>query len=55
MGENIAKIELNKMFFEMFRRLDWSLINAMKPLEKNMNHGLSIQGGMWVRVSERQV
>jgi len=55
MGENIAKIELNKMFFEMFRRFDWSLINPLKPLEKNMNYGLFIQKGMWVKVSEKHV
>lgn len=54
MGETIAKIELNKMFFEMFRRFDWSLIDPTRPLEKNMNYGLFIQKGMWVRVSERQ-
>jgi cytochrome P450 len=53
MGENIARIELNKLFFEMFRRFDWSLIDPAKPFEKNMNYGLFVQKGMWVRVTER--
>lgn len=42
MGEHIARIELNKMFFEMFRRFDWSLVDPLKPLEKNMNYGLFV-------------
>jgi cytochrome P450 len=54
MGENIAKIELNKMFFEMFRRFNWSLVDPIHPLTKNMNYGLFVQKGMWVRVTERE-
>lgn len=53
MGENIARIELNKLFFELLRRFDWNLINPLQPLEKNMNYGLFVQKGMWVRISER--
>ena len=54
MGENNAKTELNKKFFEMFRRFDWSFVDPTRVLEKNMNYGLFIQKGLWVRVSERQ-
>ena len=54
MGETIAKIEMNKMFFEMFRRFEWSLIDPLKPLDKNENYGLFIQRGLWLRVTERR-
>jgi cytochrome P450 len=53
MGENIARLELNKVFFEMFRRFDWSVVDSVKPFEKNMSYGLFVQKGMWVRVSEK--
>jgi hypothetical protein len=46
---------VSKRFFEMFRKFDSSLINPMKPLEKNMDEGLFIQKGMWAKVSERLV
>ena len=54
MGENIARLELNKLFFEMFRRFDWSIIDPVKPFEKNVNYGLFVQKGMWVKVTERE-
>jgi len=54
MGENIAKIELNKLFFELFRRFQWSLIDPMNPIVKNVNYGLFVQKGMWVRITERE-
>ena len=53
MGENIAKIELNKIFVELFRRFDWSLIDPLHPVEKYENWSLFVLRGMWVRVSER--
>jgi len=53
MGENVARHELFKMFFEMFRRFDWALCRPDRPMEKSMNYGLFIQKGMWVRVTER--
>ena len=54
MGENIARLELNKIFFELMRRFDWSLIDPVNPLTKNMCYGLFVQKGMWVRVTERE-
>ena len=53
MGENIARIELAKTFFELLRRFDWALCDAMRPMEKCSNYGLWVQKGMWVRVSEK--
>jgi cytochrome P450 len=52
MGENIARLELNKIFFEMIRRFDWSLVDPVGPIAKNTNYGLFVQKGMFVRVSE---
>ncbi|KIW74357.1 hypothetical protein Z517_12297 [Fonsecaea pedrosoi CBS 271.37] len=52
MGENIARLELNKIFFEMIRRFDWSLVDSVHPIKKNTNYGLFVQKGMFVRVSE---
>ncbi|ETI19663.1 hypothetical protein G647_08675 [Cladophialophora carrionii CBS 160.54] len=52
MGENIARLELNKIFFEMIRRFDWSLVDPIVPIKKNTNYGLFVQKGMFVRVSE---
>ena len=54
MGENIARIELNKVFFELFRRFDWALCDPMRPMEKSNNYGLFVQKGMWVRVTEKE-
>lgn len=53
LGENIARIELNKVFFELLRRFDWSVVDPMRPFEQNDNHGLWLQQGFWVRVTER--
>lgn len=53
MGENIARIELNKVFFELLRRFDWALCDPMRPMEKSHNYGLFVQKGMWVRVTEK--
>jgi cytochrome P450 len=55
MGEKIARIELLKTFFELMRRFNLSFLDPMKPLEKDLNYGLFIQKGMWLRVEERKV
>ena len=54
LGENIARLELNKMFFEMFRRYDWSLVDPANPIKKDINYGLFFQSGMWMKVEERR-
>lgn len=53
MGEKIARIELLKTFFELIRRFNFSFLDPTKPLEKDLNYGLFIQKGMWMRVEER--
>jgi cytochrome P450 len=54
MGENIARVELGKVFFELLRRFEWQVSDGMKVMESSKNYGLFIQKGMWVRVSERE-
>ena len=54
LGERIARIELAKTIFELFRRFDFALIDPMKPLQKEDNYGLWIQRGLMMRVEERK-
>ncbi|KAJ9614034.1 hypothetical protein H2200_002170 [Cladophialophora chaetospira] len=54
MGEKIARIELLKTFFELMRRFHFSFLDPTRPLEKDLNYGLFIQKGMWMRVEERK-
>ena len=53
-GERIARIELNKVFFELLRRFKFLLVNPLNPLENNINYGIFLQSGLWVRVEERE-
>ena len=55
MGEKIAWIELLKTFFELMRRFDFSFLDPTRPLEKDLNYGLFIQKGMWMRVEENKI
>ena len=54
LGERIARIELNKVFFELMRRFQFVLVNPINPLENNLNYGIFLQSGLWVRVVERK-
>lgn len=55
MGERIARIELNKVLFELIRRYEFVLLNPVNPVEKNVNYGIFLQSGLWVRVGEREM
>jgi cytochrome P450 len=55
LGENIAKLELNKVIFELVRRFEITLEDPAKPFERNTSYGLFLQTGMWVRIEEREV
>jgi cytochrome P450 len=50
LGERIARIELLKSLFELFRRFDFALLNPMQPLQKEENLGVIMQRGLMVRV-----
>jgi cytochrome P450 len=53
LGQNIAWMELNKMFFGLIRHFEWSIIDPTNPW-KSGNVGLWLQKDLWVRVSERE-
>lgn len=52
LGKSIAFIELNKIFVELLRRFDWSIVNSQKPW-KSFCAGIFLQSDMWVRVTPR--
>lgn len=54
LGEQVAKLELNKVVFELLRRFDFTLEKPSKPFDREFSYGLFLQTGMWVRVVERQ-
>ncbi|TPX14017.1 uncharacterized protein E0L32_000411 [Thyridium curvatum] len=51
-GKSIAFMELNKIFFELWREFDFQLVYPTKPMEV-VNHNLFLQKEMWVKVTER--
>ncbi|KAK3330032.1 cytochrome P450 86A1 [Apodospora peruviana] len=53
LGKTIALIELNKVFVELLRRFDFSLVDPLKPFT-TYDASLSIQSDMWVRVQRRE-
>jgi cytochrome P450 len=55
LGKGIALMELNKLFVELLRRFDLSLVNAKRPIEVSYCSQLFIERGMWVRAVEREV
>lgn len=55
LGERIALFELYKMTFEMMRRFDLANLDPLKPIQENINYGIWMQKGMWLRVEKRNV
>ncbi|KAI1387746.1 cytochrome P450 [Hypoxylon trugodes] len=49
-GKPIAMMELNKIYFELFRHFDIQLVNPQKPLT-TYSHGLFIDKGLLVTVA----
>ena len=52
LGKNVAFIELDKIFVELLRRFDWSIVNPQKPW-KSVCAGIFLQSEMWVKVTAR--
>ncbi|KAK3988270.1 putative cytochrome P450 E-class, group I [Cladorrhinum sp. PSN332] len=52
LGKAIAQLELNKVFVELLRRFDFSLVDPINPLS-TYDVSLSIQSDMWVKVQKR--
>lgn len=53
LGQTIAWIELNKVFFELIRHFEWSVVDPTRPW-KSACVALWLQKDLWVRVSERE-
>lgn len=54
LGETIAKMEINKVLFELFRRFEINFCNPMKIFDKDLSGDVYVQAGMWVRAVERE-
>ncbi|KAK4498583.1 hypothetical protein PRZ48_011241 [Zasmidium cellare] len=54
LGEIVAKIEINKILVELFRRFEVNFCNPLKVFEMSFSADVFVQAGMWVRVTERR-
>jgi cytochrome P450 len=54
LGQNIAWMELNKIFFELVRGFEWCVVDPTEPW-KSGNIGLWMQKEQWVRVTEKMI
>ncbi|KAI9698866.1 MAG: hypothetical protein M1820_007373 [Bogoriella megaspora] len=52
LGRQVAMIELNKIYVELFRNFNWALCDPTKPWTSE-NVGLWIQKNEWVKVTAR--
>ncbi|KAI0124017.1 pisatin demethylase [Xylariales sp. AK1849] len=50
-GKVVAFMELNKIYFELFRRFDFQLVEPMKPWD-SLSFSQFIEDNMWVQVTE---
>ncbi|KAK2028153.1 cytochrome P450 [Colletotrichum zoysiae] len=53
-GKPLAKMELNKVFFELFRHFDFQLINPQHPMQST-SYLLWVDLGLEVRVTESDI
>ncbi|KUJ10427.1 cytochrome P450 [Mollisia scopiformis] len=54
LGKNIAWIELNKVFFELFKNFDITIADPSNPW-KSLNYGLWVQKDMFVKITQRKM
>ncbi|ERS98938.1 hypothetical protein HMPREF1624_04131 [Sporothrix schenckii ATCC 58251] len=50
LGKEVALVELNKVFVELLRRYDFTLVNASKPWH-SINAGIFIQSGLTTKIT----
>ncbi|OAA68396.1 benzoate 4-monooxygenase cytochrome p450 [Niveomyces insectorum RCEF 264] len=50
LGKEVALIELNKVFVELLRRFDFTLVNPSKPWY-SINAGIFIQSGLYTKIT----
>ncbi|KAK5632140.1 hypothetical protein RRF57_007854 [Xylaria bambusicola] len=53
LGKAIVRAELNKVFVELLRRFDMSVVDPSKPWDSK-NYTVFVQNKMWVRITERK-
>ncbi|PHH62103.1 hypothetical protein CDD82_2047 [Ophiocordyceps australis] len=53
LGRNVAFMELNKVFVELIRRFDLSLVDPTTPW-RSENHGVFFQSDFWIRAYRRE-
>ncbi|KAE9374995.1 pisatin demethylase [Stipitochalara longipes BDJ] len=52
LGKNIANIELNKVYVELLRHFEFTLVDPVVPW-KSFNAGLFLHSDLWMRVTKR--
>jgi cytochrome P450 len=53
LGKPVALMELNKVFVELFRNFDISIVDPTRPWSSD-SRGIFLQKEFWVRVTERE-
>ncbi|KAH7348871.1 pisatin demethylase [Rhexocercosporidium sp. MPI-PUGE-AT-0058] len=51
LGRNVALMELNKVFVELFRRFDFAAVDAQKPVGTNVARGIFLIHNFWLTVT----
>ncbi|KAI1081221.1 cytochrome P450 [Whalleya microplaca] len=54
-GKSVAFMELNKVYVELFRYFDFTLIDPRNPMPHVINTNMFFQKGMLVRITERKL
>lgn len=55
LGKSVAVIELNKVFVELLRRFEFSLMKPEEGWRGGACFGIFLQKGLWVTVRKREV
>ncbi|CAG8957256.1 hypothetical protein HYFRA_00010678 [Hymenoscyphus fraxineus] len=53
MGQNLAMMELNKVFVELLRNFDFNIVNPLNPI-RSICHGIFFQSEFWLTAFERK-
>ncbi|KAL5331052.1 hypothetical protein ACEPPN_000581 [Leptodophora sp. 'Broadleaf-Isolate-01'] len=51
LGRNVALMELNKVFVELFRRFDFAAVDSQKPVGTNVARGIFLIHNFWLTVT----
>ncbi|KAF8848799.1 pisatin demethylase [Acephala macrosclerotiorum] len=53
LGKSVAQVELNKVFVELLRNFELTIVNPQEPWE-SYSAGIFIQSDMWLRMTKRE-